>query len=619
MTVDCYPLGDLPGLSRLFLDFADPGASADPAALRVWYPADPFSMRWAKRSPELPAEHRESLAHALLAQPEGFVPGPAARANIELLRWGAAAVVTGQQVGLLGGPLLTLLKAATAIRKAKDATESSGRPHVPVFWLASEDHDLAEVDQVSLPGKAAIEKLSVKLSLGLPTGNAQPVGTLPLDGGSEEGRARLEAEIDCACDLLGWAPVCDTLRACYTPGATLGSAFGRLIASIFAEEGLVVVDASSRAFHALGVPVLRAAIERAEALEEALLRRSEELVRAGYHAQVLVTPDHSLLFLIDGETGARTPLRRVCGASGEAEWKAGGRHYTSADLLAILESEPERLSPNALLRPVFQDAVFPTAAYVGGPAEIAYFAQSQVLYEQILDRVTPVLPRLSATLVSPAIAGTMAAHEVQFSQILQAGTADDLAVRLGARAMPIEEKRKLAAAGNSMDAELTALTEYMTALSPDLGRAAGVSASKMRYQMNRLRRMAANFELERQASLRKHAAAIMLNLLPERHLQERVLAGVWFLAQFGESLPAAAGRPCGAGMSGPSRDLSGLIFRLRRLAEREPRRCRGRMREGGLECTFCFCWRCCRLELSIFCRRLWLCCEERAMCSASFY
>ena len=132
----------------------------------------------------------------------------------------------------------------------------------------------------------------------------------------------------------------------------------------------------------------------------------------------------------------------------------------------------------------------------------------------------------------------MAAHEVQFPQVLEAGTVEALALRLGARAMPIEGKRKIAAAGNAMDTELTALTEYMTAMSADLGRAASVSASKMRYQMNRLRRMAANFELQKQASLHKQALAIMLNLYPDGHLQERILGGVWFLARYGDALPS---------------------------------------------------------------------------------
>jgi hypothetical protein len=141
----------------------------------------------------------------------------------------------------------------------------------------------------------------------------------------------------------------------------------------------------------------------------------------------------------------------------------------------------------------------------------------------------------------------MRAHELELTQVFAAKTAEELGVRLGARAMPIEGKRKIAAAGNAMDTELTALTEYMSALSADLGRAAAVSASKMRYQMNRLRRMAARFEVQKQASLAKQAGAVMLSLLPEGHLQERVLGGVWFLARYeglAKLLVEHAGQEC---------------------------------------------------------------------------
>src|SRR6202012_3095239 len=132
--------------------------------------------------------------------------------------------------------------------------------------------------------------------------------------------------------------------------------------------------------------------------------------------------------------GSRLALKRLA----DGQWKAGSKTYSTAELLAILEAEPERVSPNALLRPVFQDAILPTAAYVGGPAEVAYFAQSAVVYEAGLGRVTAVLPRLSATLIEPAIATVMARHEVSLEQVLEAKTAEQLALRLGARAMPIE-------------------------------------------------------------------------------------------------------------------------------------------------------------------------------------
>lgn len=531
MEVQCFPIATVPGTTALFGDFLDPSAAANRALLRRWYPSEPFGFGWALGAPELSGDHRERLAALLLEQADQFGATQAARENIERLRTGAAAVVTGQQVALFGGPLMTLLKAATAIRKAQDATTRSGREHVPVFWLASEDHDLAEIDQVALPAKAALETLTLEIE----SARQLPVGGLRLDGGNDAGKARLESTLERASELIGWGPTADLLRECYAPqqGTTLARAFGKLLTAVFAEFGLVVMDASSRGFHALGAPALRMAIEKADSLETALLGRSEELTNAGYHAQVLVTPGHSLLFLLDAESGARQPLRR--GENGQ--WKAGTRTYSTAELLAILESEAERLSPNALLRPVFQDTILPTAAYIGGPAEIAYFAQSAVIYESVLGRVTPVLPRLSATLVEPSLAKVLATHEIEFPQLWEEKTAEALAQRLGARAMPIELKRKLAAAGNALDTELDALAEYMTAMSPDLGRAANVSGSKMRYQMNRLRTMAAGFQVQREASLQKHATALMLNLFPEGQLQERILGGIWFMARYGDGLP----------------------------------------------------------------------------------
>jgi bacillithiol biosynthesis cysteine-adding enzyme BshC len=314
------------------------------------------------------------------------------------------------------------------------------------------------------------------------------------------------------------------------------------MARIFADQGLVVMDAASRGFHALGASTLRYAIKHAAELQRALLARSEELVKYGYHAQVLVAEGASLLFLLDETTGERVALRH----NSDGQWKAGARTYSTAELIAILEVTPERLSPNALLRPVFQDTLLPTAAYVGGPAEIAYFAQSAVLYEAILGRITPVLPRLSATLLEPAVAAVMDKDEVQLPDAMT--TAEELAQRLGARAMPIEGKRKLAAVGNAIETELAALTEYMGGMDESLGRAAEVSGSKMLYQMNRLRRMAATFELQKEASLRKHAETITLNVFPDGHPQERVVAGVWFMAKYGdglvERLVEVAGNQC---------------------------------------------------------------------------
>ena len=510
MHSECHPISILPGLSRLFLDYAE---AREPLA--PFFPSTLYSKEWTRQIPPQDATLRSRISNLLEEQNRGYGAGPKTLANIERLRQGAGAVVTGQQVALFGGPLYTLHKAATAIRKAQETGM------VPIFWLATEDHDLEEADHVILPSRHELRRLRLELD---ESARAKPVGAQKLG-------PRVIPLLDQAADLLGGGPLFETLEASYTPDATFAGAFARLMTMIFADQGLVLIDAAGRPFHALGAPVIRQAIERAESLESALIERGKQLIERGYHAQVLVAPQSSLLFLLDEETGARVALKRKDATT----WVAAKKNYSSADLLAILDAAPERLSPNALLRPVFQDFILPTAAYVGGPAEIAYFAQSQVLYQDILGRTTTVLPRLSTTLIEPAIAKVLAQHELTLKDLFSTSP-DELAQRLGARSMPIEGKRKLASAGNALDEELTNLTQWMGTLDPGLGKAAEVAGSKMRYQMNRLRRLAANHQLQVDASLRRHVDALYLNLFPDGHPQERVIGAVAYASRYGEAL-----------------------------------------------------------------------------------
>jgi bacillithiol biosynthesis cysteine-adding enzyme BshC len=535
MKAECTPIATLPHTTKLLRDFLAMGESSADSPLRAWYGAGPLGSAWMK--PPAACANAAALADALERQGIAFGAGPATLANIAKLRAGARAVVTGQQVGLLGGPLLTLFKAATAVARARQASAETGIAHVPIFWLATEDHDLEEVDQVSLFSKSSVETLHLRAK---PTPYAAPTGNVVLDDS-------IDGLLDRASDLLHDAPICNLLRECYTSHSadkaapTFASAFARLMTRLFASQGLIVMDAAGRDFHALGASTLRFAIEHAEELEAALLARTTELESAGYHAQVLVKPVSSLLFLVSEVNGAqnRQALHRLPGGSWQAGAVNSATSYATAELLAILDSAPERLSPNALLRAVFQDTILPTTAYVGGPAEVAYFAQSAVLYQRILGRITPILPRLSATLIEPAIGAMMAQHEVTLPDAMR--SAEELVQYLAARALPSEAKRRLADAGNALDQALAAAHDYLAALDPSLARAAQVSASKMRYQMDRMRRLAATTELQREASLRKHAEAISLHLFPNAHPQERVLAGVWFLAAWESAHGDSAG------------------------------------------------------------------------------
>jgi bacillithiol biosynthesis cysteine-adding enzyme BshC len=533
VTGACYPLSIIPGLSPLFAAYLAQQQSR-------FYPAPSFpGNAWMTASGSSDVSPAPALADLLDAQNHAYHAGPAAIANIAKLRTGARAVVTGQQVGLFGGPLYTLHKAATAVRLAREATVTTGTPHVPIFWLATEDHDFDEIDHVDLQAAdGRVER--VRLGEHAGRGSAAPVGTLRLGSGVDAALAQAEA-------LLGAGPQVELLRRCYRPESTFAGAFAQWIATVFREQGLIVFDAAGRAAHAMGQRVLRQAITDAPRLEQLLLERGAALEAETFHQQVRVKPGASLLFLLSGEAENEPHVRQPLKRSPGGVWTAGGTQYSSQQLLDILDREPERLSPNALLRPVFQDAILPTAAYIGGPAEVAYFAQSAVLYEAILGRVTPVLPRLSATLLTPRDAQAMEHDGIDLPEVFRLPLSE-MQARVAARALSLEGKQRLHAAGTAMTAELDALTAWMASLDEGLGRAAQVSASKMRYQMNRLRRLAARWEMEKDASIARRVAQVYAAAYPGGHLQERGLGAAAALERFGSGLidllVAAAGDPC---------------------------------------------------------------------------
>lgn len=524
-TAECYPITVVPGHSRLFLDYC-----AGNDAARAFYASLPADENWpaAVVRPPIPAHWPELLR--LLGEQN---PSPAAAA-LAALGQGAGTVVTGQQVGLFGGPLFTPFKAATAVARARQAT-AAGHPHAAVFWIASEDHDFAEVNHVSFPAGRELRELVYSPSEGVSPETARPVGSMMLD-------ERIVPLLEQARELLGESDATEALAEAYQPGRTFAQAFSAFYARVFAQQGLLVLDAGRREFHRMGAPVLRAALERADELHAALVERNAALEAAGYHAQVAVLPQSSLLFLMDRESGARLALKRTAPSAQEPAglWHAGGKSYSTADLVGILDAEPERISPSALLRPVFQDFLLSTSVQIAGPAEVAYLAQSAVLFERILGpsktgQVTPVQPRFSATLIEPAIGELLRKHELTIERVFSE-TPASLAQLLATRSMPVEGKQKLAAAGTALDAELTTLLEWMSAMDEGLGRSAETAAGKIRYQMNRLRTLAANFQLQRESTLERHTHAICQALYPGGVLQERQHGAAYYFARYGFEL-----------------------------------------------------------------------------------
>src|SRR4029077_9770094 len=303
--------------------------------------------------------------------------------NLDRLEKGAVAVVSGQQVGLFSGPAYSVYKALTAAQIAEELTRG-GIPAVPVFWRATEDHDLDEVRHSTWFVRGKLVRF--ELPLGAETG--RPVGRIPL-GTAVETLVREAAELlaNEGSDLLA-----QYLVESYRPEETYGSAFGKLFARLFAQHGLILMDPLDEGLHKVAAPLYQHALAERDALNEKLLKRGKELDRAGFAAQVKVTARSTLLFRMD-ENG-----RHVVTASA-GKFQAAEKIWAREELVHLTHTEPEMFSPNALFRPVVQDYLLPTAGYIAGPAEIAYFAQSEVVYRHLLGRMPVMLPRAGFTLV----------------------------------------------------------------------------------------------------------------------------------------------------------------------------------------------------------------------------
>lgn len=519
MKAHCLPFTQIPHTTRLFTDFLSYTPQVQP-----FYPRSPHFLEWLQEAAariHYDPSRREQVSAILVRQNQSWDASPQTFGNLERLRKGAAAVVTGQQVGLFGGPAFAIYKALTTIKLAEEAT-AQGVDCVPVFWLATYDHDLAEINHVSIPGTEGTLHLLETPSHSIA---GAPVSNVRL---GEELRPVLEQ----AAALLGDSEATQLLRESYRAGENLGTAFARLFARLFAEWGVILLDASDSELHRLAEPLYKTVVERADELAHALLARGEALEAAGYHQQVKVTESSVLLFTL--QDGARTPIHRR-GQGNTAEFiigdGGGGERISQADLLRAISSNPEQFSPNVLLRPVVQDYLLPTLAYTGGSAEAAYFAQAGAVYELLLHRVTPMVPRFSATTVEPKIQRLLERHAIALPAVFRGP--DALRQELGEHNLPQELQAAFDQTNKSLEANLATIREKLAKLDRTLVDAAQTASSKMHYQLERLHTQAARAELQKVEVMARHAENLSQALYPNKSLQEREIGGIYFVVRYG--------------------------------------------------------------------------------------
>jgi len=526
MKSQCLPFQQIPHTTRLFLDYL----SYTPS-VRSFYPRSPIFSEWLKDESKgvvYDGARRGKVSEILERQNRAWGASSKTLANIERFKRGALAAVTGQQVGLFGGPLFSIFKALTAVKLAEQAT-AAGVDCVPVFWLATEDHDLAEVNHVALLSEQGLPE---RLVVESPAFDGNAVEDAPV-GAVKFGR-EIEPVVEHAAALLGDSEVATWLRQAYRPGESLGSAFGLLFARLFADWGVILLDPADKDFHDLAKPLFRAAIERASELDEALLARGKALEAAGYHQQVKVTSATTLFFEV--KNGARTVVRRRSNDANGGEFAVGEERSSSEELVERIEEAPETFSPNALFRPVVQDYLLPTLVYTGGAAEVAYFAQAGVVYEKLLRRVTPILPRFSATLLEAKAERILTRHQLSLPEVFQGP--DKVREVIAARSLPPDLQARFSEAYASVEQSMAALRESIGKLDSTLIDTAESTRTSMSHQIDRLRARVARAEQQRNEVITRHADALSHALFPNKVLQEREVAGVSFVARCGTELLA---------------------------------------------------------------------------------
>jgi len=507
--------------SRLFRDYLTGSPTVQP-----FYASARWDLEGLQASADnaLRAERpRDAVVEALIRQQEAREAAGAAAQARRLRDPKATAIVTGQQAVLFGGPLYVLYKALAAVVVARALEARRGAPVVPVFWVAADDHDFAEIRSTTVldeTGQIHDVRYSPHRE---PVG--QPAARIALDDTVsalvEELRGRLPAG-------LHRDEVLSLVAACYRPGATLSEAFARLLSALLPD--LVVLDPSDPALKAPVLPVFARELVEHSPTSRLAAEAGQRLLAAGYHQQVPVRAGFLNLFVyLDGE-------RRAMGwENGIIEVRGLGRRMPVAEAQRMLEKDPSGFSAGVLLRPLTQDLLLPTAAYVGGPAEIAYHAQIGPSYAHFGIPRPVLVPRPSVTLVEPAQARALEADEISLPD-LQADP-QGLLSRWARQDYP-EVGAAFDRTRKAIEKEMATVEEMLGSLDPTLKAAADGARGRALHQVETLQEKAMRALKKRDQSRADRLRRTRDALMPGGAFQERGLGLVNLLARHGTALVA---------------------------------------------------------------------------------
>ena len=490
--------------------------------LSQFFPGDPFEREsWATVARELDAvtHPRAAVARTLLDLNRDLGGDDAALSSVTALGEGALAIVTGQQVGILGGPLYTLYKALSAVRVARSASSQLGRPVVPLFWMDADDHDFDEVRHAHLLSPSG-ELVSVHYEVG--GGESRiPVGGRRLEPAIEK---VLEAASQALPASEFKAELLQALEA-YAPGRSLAEAFGSFLLRLTRGTGLAVVDPSLPALKRLAVDLFRRELAEGRESKKSVRAATEKLVAAGYHAQA-TTVDSQL------NLSYARPERHPISVEGNGFRLApDGGVLSREQVRRLLDEEPECFSPNVLLRPLYQDTLLPTLAYIAGPSELAYFAQLRGLYAHFGVTMPLVAPRASFTVVERAQARFLERYGVDLTRL----NSDDESVlnEILRRHSPPRLEEDLARAHTCIQEITAALERDLAEVDPTLVPTVASTRGKLFHHLKELESKALRAVKRKNETVRSQFLATRTALFPGFEMQERKLSPLVFLNKHG--------------------------------------------------------------------------------------
>ena len=516
------PFEMIPGHSKLFLDFQSGGEASAKFFPHRFAANDPF-----RRRDQILAHYetdRNAICDALQAFNEGIGASQRSLENIRRLRGDdTVAVLTGQQAGVLSGPLYTVYKAFTAIKIADELTEKRIEA-VPIFWMATEDHDLAEAAK-TFGFNYADDLTAVSLSLDRPSG--RPVGTTVITAADA---AAIDAFLGQMPETSFSAEVRQDLDDIWHAGTTFGKAFARTLVKLAGKYGLIIVDPQQAELKHAAAPIYALAVKRSAEMVDRLMRQDELLAAAGFHSQVLVESDHFPLFYI-GDDGTRHSLKR----NGDKVRIKGTRTDLSLNEIEQLAiSQPERLSPGVLLRPAVQDHLFPTFCYVGGAAEVAYFAQNLEVY-RVLERPEPmVVHRQSVTVVEPRQRRYLNKLGLSFTDLFK--DRDGLTTQVVANFANPEILAEYAAARKEVENIVERLIERTSDVDITAAAALTKRSKKIVHHFDAALKKFERSQLERNEVVSRRLSALFAHLLPNGGLQERTLTAATLINAYGPAV-----------------------------------------------------------------------------------